>query len=280
MKVVLGEKRSLKKENFITYGIIVTICVVSIIVVFYEQFLKDRVTYKQTEIGQKSQVQIEMIKAEFDEIFKNDIEENEETNSYNVKDNSKKVVYTSIEKNEETNNYNMNIHIPQINIDNEIIDKYNEQINQNFVRKAESIQKEADKNIIYTVDYVANIQDGILSLIIRSNLKEDSDAQRIIIKTYNYDLKNNREISLEDVLKTKGLDKNLVQSQINKEIEEKKNQAEDLKKLGYNIYMRDTSSNIYEVKNTKEFYLTKNAIYIIYAYGNTRNTSEVDIIVL
>lgn len=57
------------------------------------------------------------------------------------------------------------------------------------------------KNVIFTVEYVANVQDDILSLMIKSNLKEGSNAQRIIIQTYNYDLRNNKEISLERVLK-------------------------------------------------------------------------------
>lgn len=53
------------------------------------------------------------------------------------------------------------------------------------------------------MEYVANVQDDILSLMIRSNLKEGVSAQRIIIQTYNYDLRNNKEINLEEVLKIK-----------------------------------------------------------------------------
>ena len=32
--------------------------------------------------------------------------------------------------------------------------------------------KTENRNIVYTVDYVANVQEGILSLMIKSNLKE------------------------------------------------------------------------------------------------------------
>ena len=62
-------------------------------------------------------------------------------------------------------------------------------------------------------------------------------------------------------------------------IQEEKEKADDLSSLGYNIYERDTSSDIYELENSTEFYLTQDALYIIYAYGNQTNTSEMDIIV-
>ena len=54
---------------------------------------------------------------------------------------------------------------------------------------------------MYNVDYVANVQDGILSLIIKASLKQGSNAQKIMIQTYNYDLRNNKEINLQEVLK-------------------------------------------------------------------------------
>ena len=88
-------------------------------------------------------------------------------------------------------------------------------------------------------------------------MKEGSSAQRVIIETFNYDLKNNKEVTLEEVLK-----------------------IENLKNLGYNIYSRDVTSNIYNIENTKEFYLTANTLYVIYAYGNGTFTSEMDLIVI
>ena len=37
--------------------------------------------------------------------------------------------------------------------------------------------------------------------MIRSNVKEGSNAQRTIVQTYNFDLKQNKELSLMDVIK-------------------------------------------------------------------------------
>ena len=70
-----------------------------------------------------------------------------------------------------------------------------------------------------------------------------------------------------------------VESKIKSKIEEEEKKAEDLKSLGYNIYLRDTSSDIYTIENSTEFYLDNNALYIIYAYGNAAETSQMDLVI-
>ena len=79
--------------------------------------------------------------------------------------------------------------------------------------------------------------------------------------------------------KLKKLDVDIVkQRSLNIETEEKK--VNDLKQLGYNIYDRNISSDIYKIENTTEFYLTENELYLIYAYGNNSQTSERDLVIL
>ena len=141
------------------------------------------------------------------------------------------------------------------------------------------MQKE-DKNTIYTVEYVANVEEDILSLMIRSNLKEGSSAQRVIIQTYNYDLKNDKQVTLEEVLKIKNINKNDMQNDIKSEIENEQKKVEDLKELGYSIYSRDVKDERYKIENSKEFYLTSEDLYVIYAYGNDSFTSEMDLVIL
>ena len=116
--------------------------------------------------------------------------------------------------------------------------------------------------------------------MIRSNLKEGTSAQRVIVETYNYDLRNNKEISLEEVLDIEYVDKNLVQEKIDNKISTEQRQVEDLKALGYNIYSRDISSDEYKIENSKIFYLTDNVLYIIYPYGNENYTSEMDLVII
>lgn len=281
MKVVLPEKNQIKKRQLLLYILIMIICIICIVIAFYVQFFGGTLLNSEGKLGKKTQGQEEQLKAEFDKLFYNVIEENEEINQYKKADNSKSLVYTDVEKKEsKLNSYDIELHIPQINVDNDIIKGYNEEIKEIFVSKAESVLKSENKNIIYTVEYVANVQDGILSLMIRSNLKEGSNAQRVIIQTYNYDLRHNKEITLEEVLNLEGIDNNQIQTKIREEIKKEQKKVQELKNLGYNIYSRDSSSDVYNLDNSTEYYFTENTIYVIYAYGNDKNTSEMDLIVI
>lgn len=285
MKVVLPEKNLFNKKEIVVYILIVVVCIVSIIIAFYVQFYA-RIDVgrlfginSEVEFGNKTEEETELLKAEFEQIFTNGIE-NAEGQDSKKKESDKSLVYTKTEKKEsKLNCYDIEVHIPYINIDNEKVEEYNKEI-EGFVNKTNSVLESQNKNIIYTVEYVANVQNDILSLMIRSNLKEGASAQRVIVQTYNYDLRNNKEITLEEVLKIEHANSFEIQEKIKNEISAEQKKVEDLKNLGYNIYNRDASSDIYKIENSKEFYLTNDTLYIIYAYGNDNFTSEIDLIVI
>lgn len=285
MKVVLPEKNKIKKRQLILYIVIMVVCIISVIIAFYVQFYA-RIDIgrligfdTQGEFGKKTEEQIALLQTEFDQIFTNRFENPEDAETKKIEE-DKPIIYTKTEKKEsKLNSYDLEVHIPYINIDNTIIETYNKEIEQ-FVNKTNNILQSQNKNTIYTVEYVANVQNEILSLMIRSNLKEGSSAQRVIIETYNYDLRNNKEITLEEVLRIQGLNNLDIQKKIQNEIETEQRKVEDLKNLGYNIYSRDITNDRYELKNTKQFYLTENTLYIIYAYGNETFTSEMDLIII
>ena len=208
MKVTVPEKFRLKKKEAIIYGIIVCVCIISLVGAFYVQFY-GRVDFgrllgldqSENVFGTKSEEEIETIKLGFENIFDNKISYSENVDNKKA-DKEQEIVYTKYNQEEsKANSYELNIHIPYINIDNEIIAKYNEEI-EDFYKKAEEVLQSENENIIYTVDYTSNIQNGILSLMIRSNLKEGTNAQREIIQTYNYDLRNNKEITLDEIYDT------------------------------------------------------------------------------
>ena len=68
---------------------------------------------------------------------------------------------------------------------------------------------------------------------------------------------------------------------IKEEIRTQQEKSEELEKLGYTMYKRDYTSDMYSINNVTEYFMGKdNALYIIYAYGNDSNTSEYDIIVI
>ena len=286
MNVVLPEKNKMKKRQLILYISIMIICIICVIVAFYVQFYA-RIDIarlvgmaKEEALGQKTEEQADVLENEFENLFTNSLTNTENQGESKKKDTSKELVYTDIQKKEsKLNSYDVEVYIPKINIDSPIIEEYNKDI-ETFNEKANEILKSENKNIIYTVEYVANIQEDILSLMIRSNLKEGTSAQRVIVETYNYDLRNNKEISLEEVLDIEYVDKNLVQEKIDNKISTEQRQVEDLKALGYNIYSRDISSDEYKIENSKIFYLTDNVLYIIYPYGNENYTSEMDLVII
>lgn len=287
MNVTLPEKENLKRKYIIIYGIIIAFCIISLLIAFYVQFyaridIAKLIGINQEErFGQKDEEEIKLLKTDFLKIFTNSIENSEGQNNGKKVDTDKDLVYTQYEKKEsKVNSYDLEIHIPHINIESEIVDEYNKEIEDVFANMARKVLQSENRNIIYTVEYTANVQDGILSVMIHSNFKEGSNAQKVIIKTYNYDLRNNKEVTLSDLLRFEQLDEQKIQNQINAEIETEQKKVEDLKQLGYNIYNRDTTSDIYKIGNTTEFYITNDVLYIIYAYGNESNTSEMDLIII
>ena len=287
MNLTLPKETEIGKKQIIIYISIILICIISIVIAFYVQFyaridIASLVGLKEKkEFGQKTEEEIETLKSNFNTVFINNIENDNDENNGKKEQQDRKIVYTKYEKKEsKINSYDLEVHIPYINIDNEVVKKYNQKIEEIFANKARNILGSENKNIIYNVEYVANIYDGILSVMVKSNLKEGSNAQKVVVQTYNYDLRNNKEITIDEMLKIKGMDKQFVQNKINDEISEEEKKVEDLKNLVYNIYTRDTSSNMYDLENASEFYVTEDTLYIIYAYGNQTSTSEMDLVIL
>ena len=212
MNLKLQDEKPIRKKQLIIYISIIIVCIICVIIAFYVQFYA-RIDLGrlvgidgEEKFGQKTEEQTLTLETEFDQIFTNSLTNTENQGDNKKKDNSKDLVYVDLEKKEtKLNSYDLEVHIPKINIDSPVVDEYNQDI-QSFIDKTNEVLESENQNIIYTVDYVANVQDGILSLMIKSNLKEGSNAQRVIVETYNYDLSNNKEISLEEVLAIEYLD--------------------------------------------------------------------------
>ena len=283
MNVTLPEKNKINKRRIIIYSIAIFACILAIVVVIGIQILGNDVVdnfFGVSKITKKTEEEENRLKANFDTLFQNQLENN---NSYEVKkiDENKDIVYTNYENTDKSaNNYEMNVNLPYINIKNQSVQDYNENIKNIFQAKAEEVLKSTNSNVIYTVKYEAYIENNILSLIIYSDLKQDASAQRIIIQTFNFNLETNKELTLEDIIKIYELDEKTVQDKIDNEIKNEEKKAEDLKALGYNVFTRDTKSDMYKIKNATEFFVHNNNLYIIYAYGNDKLTSERDIVVM
>lgn len=273
----------MKKTRIIIFGVIVFICVIAIGIGLYVWFTENdykKAVEKTNNSTGVSEDEIGAIKNSFDNIFKNDITGN--SNNIQKNDESLDIVYTAAQRKEHIpNKYDLDVQIPQINIKNSQIEQYNTQIKILFQNKAANILAKTEEYTVYSVKFHAYINENILSLIIKANLKEGTKPEREIIKTYNIDIQNNELLDLNDIIEKKNLDKNNIQDQINAEIKKQKEYEKSLMDLGYEIYTRNIDDDIYKIENANNFIIgEKGHLYVIYAYGNNNFTSETDLIII
>lgn len=270
----------------IIFTIIIIICVIAVIIAICLPFANNKQEPTNTiQNPMNITEENKQLSDNFNKIFENKLD----YQGYNidtlgiVKTNrDKDIVYTIYETTRVVENrYDIDLKIPIVNISNNTsVERFNEKIQSLFVDKANDIIKNATLNTIYSIDYMAYVNTNILSLVIRSTLKEGNNPQRIIIQTYNYNLSTNEEISLNQILDIKGLNRQNVESTIANQVQIANEEAESLKRLGYNVYTRDLTSDIYTLEKTDNYILgPQNKLYIIYPYGNANFTDEMDVIV-
>ena len=276
------------KNPKILYFLIGLFCIFAIIAGIYAQFidvdhggLNLSEDQNQNIIQEPSQ---EEIKNDFNNLFTNTLNLGGYDTTGIVKiDNTKDIVYSAFDIDEDTENYEINIHIPVININSELSNTFNQKTQEIFVSKANEVLQSQNNAIktIYSIDYTAYVNNNILSLVIRSTLKEGTSPQRIIVQTYNYNLNTNKEASLVDLITIKMLNTDEVNAKIREVVTAANREDEALQNMGYNqIYIRDLESDIYTVENAGAYFLgPEGKLYIVYAYGNGEFTSKMDIVV-
>ena len=288
MKPVLGEK---KKNYYLRafYVVIVAICIVGIAVAVYLEFFKDEnmgaIVGISDEDSEKKD-EYNDLKAEFTSIFTNKLEVSQNQDIVVEKISDKfDIIATAYTYEKTSEKCKLSAFIPCINIKREKPISINQKIIENFKNKAEYLNNfDLDVNIVYSVSYIGYLQNNILSLVIRSELKQKDKNQKIEIKTYNYDIEKDKEITLEEFLEMKETQKEIAEERIRKEIKEVQAENESLEQIigeEGELYRRDYNSEKYKIENTTEYFLGKeNMLYIIYAYGNDQYTSEMDVIIL
>ena len=279
MNLRLDNEREKNNKLKIIYIIIIVICILALIIAGVIQIFKNK---PQKEPDVDTSV-LQKYRDDFDKIFTNKVNYLK-NNEYKIEkiDDSKQIVYTGYtNKDIKVSDYNLDVNIPYINIKNSVIEKFNKDIKDTFEQKAKDILSTQSKNIIYTVDYSAYVTNNMLSIVVRSTLKEGENPQRDIVQTYNYDLTNQKKITIDDMLELKGITKKEANQTIKQEIKTVQQKVEELGKLGYSVYARDYTSDMYSINNVTEFFMGENnVLYIIYAYGNQNNTSEMDVVVM
>ena len=282
MNLELPKKEKVSKKRISIYLVAIGICIFALSIVIGIQVLGDDIIdnmFGINKLVKRTEQEEAKLKADFENVFDNKLKN---INNYAIqkKDESLEIVYTNYQKEDKTDKHEININIPYINIENKEVEVFNQEIINTFQLKAEEVLNNETDNIIYTVKYKANIENEILSLIIYSDLKQGTNAQRIIVQTFNYDLEENREFSLGEILNKYDLNKNEVQNKVNRNIQEEQDKADELRMLGYNVFSRNTDSEIYKLDNVKEIFINDNNIYLIFAYGNEHMTSEMDIVII
>lgn len=270
----------------VSFTIIIIICIVAIVMAIGSQLIGNKSEPTNTIKDPINIIeQNKQLAENFKTLFENKLDyQGSNINTLGITKASKDqdIIYTAVStKRVVENRYDMDLNIPIINIaNNTSVEKFNEKIQSLFADKANDIMQNAVQNTIYTIDYMSYVNTNILSLVIRSTLKEGNNPQRVIIQTYNYNLSTNEEITLGQILEIRGLNRKIVEDTISSQVQLANEEAEGLRRLGYNVYIRDLTSDIYKLERTDNYILgPDNKLYIIYPYGNANYTDQMDVIV-
>ena len=284
MKPEKINKMPINRTRRIIFTMIIILCLIAIGIAIYNKY------YSEEKLGiiigindeiEKENERVSELKANFNSIFDNTLTSNQNINLTKL-DNDKDIIYNKYTNNGKEENYTLNVTLPYINLNSSITDKYNSEIERTFLKKAEDIiAKNSETYTVYSVTYKAYIIEDILSLIIRAELKEGNNSQRVLIKTYNYNVVKDNQVTIKDILDIKNVTERDVNKKIKEEIEQKNKQNEQLIELGYNMYTREYSEEIYSIDKTTEFFIDDDSnVYLVYPYGNKDYTSELDLVIL
>ena len=274
------------EKRVIIYTLIIIVCTICLGIGVYAQFFYK---YAEDDAFLTGKIDEEILSEEmyqnlennFDSIFTNKLNGMYKIEISKKEDQSKDIVYAKQIFNKiEQGKYEINISIPYLNLTSEAAKTINEEIKEIFGTKFQSITTNNNTYTIYNINYAAFINQNILSFVIKATLKEGQNSQRVIIKTYNYNLDTDKSVSLEQLMNMKDLKREKVQKKIAKEIEKVYKENLAFEQAGYTVYKRDKDDSMYKVENTENYFLSeKGYLYILYPYGNSNYTSEVDIII-
>ena len=278
------------KTRNLLYIAIITICIIAIILAVYYQMF-DKKVVKESALNiventieeEEEEIDPKDTLAEFNKLFTNEFYSQDYSTDNIVKYDGLEdyeIVYTLNDgiKDKKEDQYDVDVSLPVINIAKAA--KLNETTQTIFADKTTNILAGTNKYTIYNVEYVAYLNDNILSVVIKSTLKEGNSAQRVIVQTYNYDIEADKEVTLNEVLNEYGYKTNDVNKKIEKQVKEASKQAKTIAEAtGQIIYTRDINNSMYATDNSKYFFIGKDGqIYIVYPYGNNNVTSELDVI--
>lgn len=274
------------KNKFFFFIGVVLLCIMAICIGIYIQFFYKYSATDPLMLGikigaQKTAEEYAILKSEFNNLFTNEIKINSENVRVDKIEPSNDLVYTGYNLvNEDENYYSVNAQVPVINIDTDKVKQINGEIKSEFYDKANSVMRQTENNTVYTVSYASFVNEHILSIVIKSSLKEEGKSEKVVVKTYNYNMVDEKLLSLNDLIELKQTDKEIVQASIKEDIKKAYNNAKIIAEEYGILYERDLENSMYKIENTTTFFLTQDGyVYIVYPYGNYDYTNEMDVII-
>ncbi|MBF0987387.1 MAG: hypothetical protein HXK69_00240 [Clostridiales bacterium] len=272
-----------KTARYCIYALIVAFCIIAIIVGVNAQFFSTKESDEVPDINVSNVVSVNEeidISNKFMQLFDNKLPQFKDYPNIEKGDLSKNYLYIYSENPQLPNGpytkkldgkYDIVAYLPVFNINSDVTNSFNNITINYFVKMMNDIVLNGTTNTNLTISFAANVNDNILSVAIIAKLKEGDKPQRIMIQGYNYDLANNKEVKVADVLAKKNVDMATANSKIEKVVKSADN----------TLYKRELTNPIYSIDKVTNFILGRNGeLYIIYAYGNQANVylSEMDIV--
>jgi len=272
-----------KTARYCIYALIVAFCIIAIIVGVNAQFFSTKESDEVPDINVSNVVSVNEeidISNKFMQLFDNKLPQFKDYPNIEKGDLSKNYLYIYSENPQLPNGpytkkldgkYDIVAYLPVFNINSDVTNSFNNITINYFVKMMNDIVLNGTTNTNLTISFAANVNDNILSVAIIAKLKEGDKPQRIMIQGYNYDLANNKEVKVADVLAKKNVDMATANSKIEKVVKSADN----------TLYKRELTNPIYSIDKVTNFILGRNGeLYIIYAYGNQANvySSEMDIV--
>ena len=188
---------------------VVLVCIIAVCIGIYTQFFYKYAETDPLMIGinigsQKTAEELANLEANFNSIFQNKVNiKSENVNVEKIKEENDLVYSLYKIENEDENYYTIKAVIPTINIKTDKVEEINEQIRSEFYEKANNIMRQTDQYVVYNVTYQAFVNEDIVSVVIKASLKEGQKAEKVSIKTYNYSISADRQVSLQELVELK-----------------------------------------------------------------------------
>lgn len=264
-----------EKKMLIIIAAIILVCSIAIAFGVYAQ-ITNKGSIKK--VSEDENTNYEELRNNFQEIFTNSI--NKETTA-NKEINYDELLYLKYDiKEEKVGKYSVTAKIPGFKEESDTLKKINQEIYDVFAEEILKIAADSSTNSTFNLDYVGYVNNNIISLIIMCKYKKGSKAQRRIVQTYNYDIENDKLLTIDDIIKYKTLNKEEMNKKIETEIKNANIKSKTIVEQGFNVYVREEDSEIYKVENTPNFFLGKdNYLYLVYAYGNNNYTDVIDLVI-